>query len=126
LVADTAVGELLTEGSLKRRKYPAVWIPGKPFRSSGRKSSAASPRRSSRYGATSSIARALDNYRRRKAKALSWKTYIVLQRRVMLAIERTELQSLAELERIPGLGPAKVARFKDDILGPTWIRIPEE
>jgi ATP-dependent DNA helicase RecQ len=113
-----AVGELLTEGSLKRtgRKYPTVWIPGKPLRSSGRESSATSPRRSSRYGATSSIARALDNYRRRKAKALRWKTYMVLQRKVMLAIERTEPQSLAELERIPGLGPAKVARFGDDIL----------
>lgn len=113
-----AVGELLREGSLKRtgRKYPTVWIPGKPLRGSGRETSAAAPRPSSRYRATSSIARALDNYRRRKAKALKWKTYMVLQRKVMLAIERTEPQSLTELERIPGLGPAKVARFGDDIL----------
>ena len=64
----------------------------------------------------SSIARALDNYRRRKAKALKWKIYMVFQRKVMLEIDRTEPQSLAELERIPGLGPAKVARFGDDIL----------
>jgi ATP-dependent DNA helicase RecQ len=111
-----AVGELLTEGSLKRtgRKYPTVWIAGKPLRDPGRRPSAGPQRRSSRYGGT--IARALDNYRRRKAKALKWKTYMVLQRKVMLAIERTEPRSLAELERIPGLGPAKVARFGDDIL----------
>jgi len=112
-----AVGELLDDGSLKRtgRKYPTVWIPGKSIRSAGRETSAASPRRrSSRYGG--SIARALDNYRRRKARALKWKIYMVFQRKVMLAIDRTEPQSLAELERIPGLGPAKVARFGDDIL----------
>ena len=41
---------------------------------------------------------------------------MVFQRKVMLAIERTEPRSLAELERIPGLGPAKVARFGHDIL----------
>ena len=51
-----------------------------------------------------------------KAKALKWKTYIVFQRKVMLEINRTEPQSLRELERIPELGPAKVARFGDDIL----------
>jgi len=111
-----AVDELLDDGSLKRtgRKYPTVWIPGKSLRSAGRDSSAAPPRRSSRYGGA--IARALDNYRRRKARALKWKTYMVFQRKVMLAIDKTEPRSLAELERIPGLGPAKIARFGNDIL----------
>lgn len=110
-----AVDELLDDGSLKRtgRKYPTVWLPGKSLRGTTRDPSTA-PRRSSRYGGP--IARALDNYRRRKAKALKWKTYMVFQRKVMLAIDRAEPQSLAELERIPGLGPAKVARFGDDIL----------
>ncbi|GMR23937.1 MAG: ATP-dependent DNA helicase RecQ [Acidobacteriota bacterium] len=113
-----AVDELLDDGSLKRtgRKYPTVWIPGKSLRSAVREPSAAARRPNSRYGGTSSIARALDNYRRRKAKALKWKTYMVFQRKVILEIDRTEPQSLAELERIPGLGPAKVARFGDDIL----------
>ena len=111
-----AVDELLDDGSLKRtgRKYPTVWIPGKPLRSPGRDSSAMAPRRNSRYGGP--IARALDKYRRRKAKALNWKTYMVFQRKVMLEIDKTQPQSLAELERIPGLGPAKVARFGEDIL----------
>ena len=108
-----ATDELLDDGSLKRtgRKYPTVWIPGKPLRSAGREPSAVARRPTSRP-----IARALDNYRRRKAKALKWKTYMVFQRKVILAIDKTEPQSLAELERIPGLGPAKVARFGDDIL----------
>ena len=113
-----AVDELLDDGSLKRtgRKYPTVWVPGKSLRGAGRKPSAALKRPTSRYGGMSSIARALDNYRRRKAKALKWKIYMVFPRKVMLEIDRTEPQSLAELERIPGLGPAKVARFGDDIL----------
>ena len=111
-----AVDELLDDGSLKRtgRKYPTVWIPGKSLRTVSRDPSAAPRRPSSRYGGA--IARALDNYRRRKAKALKWKTYMVFQRKVMLEIDKAEPQSLAELERIPGLGPAKVARFGDDIL----------
>jgi ATP-dependent DNA helicase RecQ len=62
------------------------------------------------------VARALDNYRRRKARALGWKTYMVFQKNVMLAIDRDEPDSLEALERIPGLGPAKLERFGDEIL----------
>jgi ATP-dependent DNA helicase RecQ len=111
-----AVQELVDDGSLKRtgRKYPTVWIPGKSLRTVSRDPSSASRRPSSRYGGA--IARALDNYRRRKAKALKWKAYMVFQRKVMLAIDKAEPRTLTELERIPGLGPAKVARFGDDIL----------
>jgi len=111
-----SVDELLANGDLKRtgRKYPTVWIPGKPLRrAAGERKSETKPR-SSRYGGA--IARALDNYRRRKAKSLKWKTYMVFQRKVMLEIDRREPRSLSELERIPGLGPAKVARFGNDIL----------
>jgi superfamily II DNA helicase RecQ len=62
------------------------------------------------------IARALDNYRRRAARSLKWKTYMVFQKNVMLAIEREEPESLEALARIPGMGPAKVERFGRDIL----------
>ena len=41
---------------------------------------------------------------------------MVLQHKVILAIDREEPASRAELERIPGLGPAKIERFGDDIL----------
>jgi ATP-dependent DNA helicase RecQ len=113
-----AIDALLAEGRLRRtgRKYPTVWIPGKPIRGAGDAAGErpAKPRRSSRYGGP--VARALDNYRRRKARALKWKSYMVFKRSVMLAIDREEPDSLAALERIPGLGPAKIERFGDDIL----------
>jgi ATP-dependent DNA helicase RecQ len=116
-----AVEDLIAEGRLRRtgRKYPTVWIPGKPVRS-GRASEEDGdgrrrpPRRHSRYGGP--IARALDNYRRRQARALKWKAYMVFQRRSILAIDREEPDSHAALARIPGLGPAKIERFGDDIL----------
>jgi hypothetical protein len=37
-------------------------------------------------------------------------------RRVILAIDRDEPDSHEALARIPGLGPAKILRFGDDIL----------
>ena len=41
---------------------------------------------------------------------------MVLQHRVILAIDRQEPDSHEALARIPGLGPAKIERFGDDIL----------
>lgn len=116
-----AVDELLALGSLKRtgRKYPTLWIPGKPVRAPRVANGAdgadgAAKKRRSRYGGT--LARELDNYRKRTARALKWKTYMVFQRRVILAIDREEPDSHSALERIPGLGHAKIERFGDDIL----------
>jgi ATP-dependent DNA helicase RecQ len=118
-----AIDHLLIEGRLQRtgRKYPTVWIPGKPVRSektsarAGQLASARPARSTSRYGGD--IARALDNYRKRTARALGWKTYMVFQRRVMLAIDREEPESLEALARISGLGPSKIERFGEDVLG---------
>jgi len=120
-----AVDALLADGRLRRtgRKYPTVWLPGKPIRGSAKSEStrddgtaARKPlkRRPGRHGGP--IARALDNYRRRQARALKWKTYMVFQRRAILAIDREEPDSLDALARIPGLGPAKIERFGNDIL----------
>jgi ATP-dependent DNA helicase RecQ len=117
-----AVTNLLSEGRLARtgRKYPTVWIPGKPVR--GAKSEGATEEkrapsksgRSRRFGGP--IARELDNYRRRRARALKWKTYMVFQHHVILAVDREQPDSHAALARIPGLGFAKIERFGDDIL----------
>ena len=41
---------------------------------------------------------------------------MVFQRAAMLAIDREEPSTLDELARIPGLGPAKIERFGEDIL----------
>ncbi|HHN78366.1 MAG TPA: hypothetical protein ENK11_06820, partial [Phycisphaerales bacterium] len=141
-----AIDGLLAAGRLQRtgRKYPTVWIPGKPVRGGAGRAGATrrganssgtdaqpggagvatgsarsgasgrSGRRPARYGGD--IARALDNYRKRKARALGWKTYMVFQRKVILAIDREEPDSLEALARIPGLGPAKIERFGEDVL----------
>lgn len=116
------IDTLLARGRLERtgKKYPTVWMPGKPVRAprtrGGDGGSAARPakQKSSRFGGD--IARALDNYRRRRARKLGWKTYMVFQRAAMLAIDREEPATLDELARIPGLGPAKIERFGEDIL----------
>lgn len=112
-----AIDALLGEGRLERRgrKYPTVWIPGKAIRTKTTPATQTGerPRARSRGG---DLARALDNYRRRTARRLKWKTYMVFQKRVILAIDREEPGSHEALARIPGLGPAKIERFGDDIL----------
>ncbi|MGI9430601.1 MAG: helicase-related protein, partial [Myxococcota bacterium] len=117
-----AIDELLAGGRLKRtgRKYPTVWIPGKPIRgeapaaSRGKTGRAARKKSSRRFGGT--IARELDNYRRRQARALKWKAYMVFPHRTVLAIDREEPMSRDALARIPGLGPSRIERFGSDIL----------
>ncbi len=120
------IDSLLVEGRLQKtgKKYPTVWIPGKPIRSvkttrgsaNHGNDGAPTPAKSQRrYGGD--IARALDNYRKRTARALGWKTYMVFQRRVLMAIDREEPDSLEALSRISGLGPAKIERFGEDLLG---------
>ncbi len=115
-----AIDALVGEGRLRRtgKKYPTVWLAGRPVRppraarTDGERSSARA--RSSRWGGP--IARALDSYRRRQARALRWKTYMVFQHKVLLAIDREQPETRAALAKIPGLGPAKLERFGDDIL----------
>lgn len=114
------IDRLLGDERLQRTgsKYPTVWPAGKPVRKDrgGRTGgkAAAPKKRSSRYGGN--IARALDNYRKRTARTLGWKPYMVFQTKVMLAIDAQEPDSHDALHRIAGLGPAKVERFGDDIL----------
>lgn len=123
------IDELLGAGRLEKtgRKYPTVWIPGKPVQSRARTRVGAmgaadepasagrqKQRAAKRYGGD--IARALDNYRRRQARTLGWKTYMVFQKNVLIAVDLHEPEDLEALERIPGLGPAKIERFGEDIL----------
>ena len=62
------------------------------------------------------LERALDNYRRKQARKLNWKPYMVFHRKAIRGICETPPHSLWELEQIPGLGPAKIERFGDDLL----------
>ncbi len=106
---------LLKTGRLAKagRKYPTVWMPGKPIRTRATASTRA-PRRSSRGGG--SLASALERYRKRTAGKLKWKAYMVFQRQAILAIAKAKPTTHDELMLIPGLGPAKIERFGDDIL----------
>ena len=113
-----AVDELLRLGRLVRRgrKYPTVWIPDKPIRGVGADSDKATRRRRTPRSGIGSIAPELDRYRKRMAGKLRWKAYMVFQRKAILAIDTARPTTLAELARIPGLGPAKIERFGEDIL----------
>jgi ATP-dependent DNA helicase RecQ len=114
-----AIETLIQEGRLERTgsKYPTVWIPGKPVRGARPDDETGTrPARKSRSRFGGPIARELDNYRRRTARELKWKAYMVLQHKTILAIDRAEPETTEALARIPGLGPAKLERFGDDIL----------
>jgi ATP-dependent DNA helicase RecQ len=112
--------QLVRDRRLVRRgkKYPTIALPGPraPKQVAGarpakpRKSSPRTPR------IANTIRFALDTYRKQKARQLKWKAYMVFQRSVITAIDARRPRSKDELAQIPGLGPAKIARFGDDIL----------
>jgi ATP-dependent DNA helicase RecQ len=108
------IDHLVRERRLVRRgrKYPTVALPA-----------AAAPRTAHAYGRrgrdgsrTASITVELDRYRKRMARQLGWKAYMVFQRNVIAAIDRDRPDSLAALARIAGLGPSRIARFGDDLV----------
>jgi ATP-dependent DNA helicase RecQ len=111
-----AIDRLIAERRLVRRgrKYPTVWLANRAVRArSPRAASATTHRARPRI---SDLARELERYRRHKARELKWKAYMVFQRRTIAAIDQHAPASLDALARIPGLGPAKIARFGRDIL----------
>jgi len=109
-----AVEQLIRERRLARRgrKYPMVTVPG------ARTGRVPAPRgaRGVRASRTTGITVELDRYRKQKARELRWKAYMVFQRGTIVAIDRVRPTSVEALARIPGLGPAKIARFGDEIL----------
>lgn len=95
------------------RKYPTIALPGPTKARAPRTAHARRGRDGSR---ASSITVELDRYRKRMARQLRWKVYMVFQRSVIIAIDRQRPDSLAALARIPGLGANRVARFGDDLV----------
>jgi ATP-dependent DNA helicase RecQ len=104
------IDQMIRERRLVRRgkKYPTVALPG-PAPSRSARPRGAGPR-------ITSLALALDTYRKRKARQLGWKVYMVFPRSVIAALDQQRPASAAALERIPGLGPAKIARFGSELL----------
>jgi ATP-dependent DNA helicase RecQ len=65
---------------------------------------------------TSELARQLERFRRKVARELKWKAYMVFQQRVITAIDQARPTTREALARVPGLGPARIARFGDALL----------
>jgi len=130
---------LHTRRLVKRgRKYPTVALPAgrspraeRPPRVEQRGArvddatgGSPGPARRSRAGSsagpapvrTSRLTVELERFRQRKARELRWKSYMVFQRGVIAAIDQQRPTSREALARIPGLGPAKIARFGDALL----------
>ena len=103
------IDRLIAERRLARRgrKYPTVTLPGP---------AGARRPRAARAPRTASVTFELDSYRKRMARQLQWKTYMVFPRSVIAAIDQQRPTSREALARIAGLGPSKIARFGDDIL----------
>lgn len=141
-ILDT-VEALIREGRLVRKgqKYPTVWLAGRPVRESRRSgedgersigsgggdwgdapsSPFAKPGMPARKGGKSRmrytpVFRSLDNFRKRQARALGWKSFMVLTNAVITAIDSARPTTLDELGRIKGFGPSRTARFGDEIL----------
>jgi superfamily II DNA helicase RecQ len=106
------IDRLIAERRLVRRgrKYPTVALPGPAVASRTRTA------RSPRTPRTASVTFELDRYRKRMARQLKWKPYMVFPRSVIAAIDRQRPTSREALARIAGLGPSKIARFGDDIV----------
>jgi len=132
-----AIDELLAAGKLERRgrKYPTVWLAGRPVRQTerttnrgrdGGDSEASRPTKRRRRANATPLVRSLDAYRRKTARALNWKPYMVFQKRAIVAIDQYRPTTLHELGQMPGLGPAKVERFGDDILALVHQHPPDE
>jgi ATP-dependent DNA helicase RecQ len=122
------IESLIGERKLVRRgrKYPTVALPGPPrtravgsprSRAAGSRAPRTTDARRGRDGSpASSITVELDRFRKRMARELRWKAYMVFPRSVVTAIDAARPDSLAALARIPGLGPQRVARFGDELL----------
>jgi ATP-dependent DNA helicase RecQ len=107
---------LVRERRLVRRgkKFPTISLPSTTARA--RTARKAFVRRGRDGSSGSSITVELDRFRKRMARELKWKPYMVFQNRTIAAIDRARPDSLAALDRIPGLGAAKIARFGADLL----------
>ncbi|PRP90413.1 ATP-dependent DNA helicase RecQ [Enhygromyxa salina] len=108
-----ALDALLASGALviKGRKYEKLWVAGATQSPTPGRAPA------SRKGrARSELARELENYRRRVARRLACKPYMVFHRKVIAAVDRQRPQTLEDLARVPGLGAIKIDEYGEDIL----------
>ena len=114
------IDQLLAERVLERRgrKFPTVWLAGRPVRDGAGRADTDAPRRPERprRAGGSDLTKELERFRRKAARDLKWKGYMIFQRKVIAALDQHRPITREALARIPGLGPAKIDRFGDAIL----------
>jgi ATP-dependent DNA helicase RecQ len=105
-----AIDRLLAIGRLARRgkRYPTVWIPDKPVRA---KAGEGKPK-----WKPVGLAAVLKDFRKREARKRRWKAYQVFDNATLIAIASKRPQTLDELDAVPGMGPARLAKFGTKIL----------
>ena len=108
-----AIQQLLDAGQLVRKgkKYPTVWMPGKPVRVV--RTDGDVPRRPRK---TEGLEGALRDFRTREARRKKWKPYQVFDNATLAAIAAVRPRSLEALLDIPGMGPKRVERFGERVL----------
>ncbi|MEO0815313.1 MAG: helicase-related protein, partial [Myxococcota bacterium] len=99
---------LVREGVLENRgeKYPTIWRAGRAVRARRQVSAGASPRgsRGRRRGRSkgSDLKRELVNYRRRQARELNWKLYMVFNNQVIAELESQKPEIRCRASRVWG------------------------
>lgn len=104
-----ALDALLADGRLEKKgvKYPTVWPAGKGVRTPG--ATGGRPR-------TSGLLGALKTWRKRTARALGWKPYMVAPNAALQEMAELRPFTHAELLAIRGMGPARLERFGTELL----------
>ena len=117
-----AIEDLLEQGTLVRKgvKYPTVWLPGRSVRPTNadrpKDAAARSNKPRGRFPRYNDCVRVLENYRKRMARQLKWKPYMVFQQKVIVALDQQRPTTREGLARISGLGASRIDRFGNDLI----------
>lgn len=95
----------------------AAEVPGPMPRARSRRSDPpAAPLLSPDDGVAQRVAEALRQWRRETAQRLRLPPYVILHDRTLVGIAARKVRSLEELGQVPGIGPAKLERYGEEIM----------
>lgn len=115
IAALLAAGRLVPRG----RKYPTLWLAGRPQRGAGGRGTP------TKRPPKEALQLALERYSRHKARELNWpKAYMVLPKKVMKTICAQRPADRVALRTIAGFGDKKVAMLGDDIVALVRMHAP--
>jgi len=107
------IDELLKEGLLESKgiKYPTIWPANKRVRA---KKGEGKTRKKKTLG--SPLRDALSAFRKKTARRLRWKAFMVFTNQVILELDEQRPATLEALKEIRGLGEKRIDRFGTEIL----------